>query len=101
MGFGKKLKKVAKAAVRTSAAMMTMGGSELYGAYNDASKEAKQASGELADYQQSTADQNMQAFGYGSIGELIEAQKRKNAELEEKRKTTGIASLIGKGTTLG
>lgn len=103
MGFGIKkiVKKITKAGLRAGAAMVTGGASELYSGYSDAKKDAAQAQSDFSAYKKNTEEQNREAFGYGSISELIEAQKRKTAELEERKKATGLSSLIGQGTTLG
>lgn len=101
MGFKKAFKKLVKAGVRAGEAMVTGGASELYKGYSNAKGDSAQAQSDLAAYKSNTEEQNMAAFGYGSIGDLIEAQKRKTAELEERKKATGLSSLIGQGTTLG
>jgi len=90
--------KLAKGAIRGNAALITGGASELYSGFRNDSNTAEK---NLRRYQQNQAQQNMEAFGYSSISDLIEAQKRKNADLEDRRKVTGIASLLGGNTTLG
>ena len=101
MSVVKKIKKAVKSGLRSSAAMVTGGASELYKGYKDLNQDVQSAEKDLSNYKQDVAQQNMEAFGYSNIGDLVAAQKRKNAELEERRKVTGISSLLGGNIGLG
>ena len=104
--IGKKVKKGLSGVARVAAATITGGASEvaLYGANkyvdNMTDSAAGKAAAQAADAQQ-RADLE-QYYGYGSLAEIASAKKKKEEELGQVgQKTTGLASLIGKGTTLG
>lgn len=102
MSLGKKLKKVAKAAVRSTAAVVTGGASEaaLYGAKKYVDSREDTAATQAAEAQQQADLESY--FGYSSLADLTKARRKKEEELGALgQKTTGLSSLIGKGTTLG
>jgi hypothetical protein len=47
--------------------------------------------------------ENTRQYGWGSMAEVVEARRKKQKQLEERGEgqATGLASLIGKGKTLG
>ena len=130
MGFGKALKKAVKHVVGGTEAFLknptskegleagagmaiaglsggTIGGS-LAGASLAAdagrrveNKEQKKVAEEMQ--QADLVAENTRQYGWGSLSELAEARRKKQQQLEERGEgqATGLASLIGKGKTLG
>lgn len=56
-----------------------------------------------AQQQADLVEENTRQYGWGSLSELAEARRKKQQQLAERgeRQATGLASLIGKGKTLG
>lgn len=104
--LGKKVKKGLSGVARVAAATVTGGASEaaLYGANKYVDIREDSAAGKAATQaaEAQTRAELEQYYGYGSLAEIANAKKKREEELGSVgQKTTGIASLIGKGTTLG
>ena len=131
MGFGKSLKKAVKkvtnnvassaktlvtnplskeglvAAASLGLATATSGASLAAPALMDSKKNGSSGgstSGASAQNDLTTPNDSVkEKYGWGSMAELIEARKKKEAELagRESSRVSGISSLIGRGSTLG